>query len=291
LALVGKAIAHGAITVINAISCGLGAALGVSLETEATVKLTNEPGRIEGRILSDPEESTILIEKTVSRVLRCLDLECEFGALVETKSNIPIARGLKSSSAAANAVTLAVLAALREDVDDLTTVNLGVDAALDAGVTITGAFDDACASYFGSIVVTDNYERRILKHFHLDSEYPVLIFVPSRKAYTAESNVGKMRLIADEVKALHRMAVLGDYWPAMTLNGLIYSATLECDARIAMDALASGALAAGLSGTGPAVAAVVPQDSISSVRAGWAGHAGETIETRVNTEKAHVVRR
>ncbi|MDH5795824.1 MAG: shikimate kinase, partial [Candidatus Bathyarchaeota archaeon] len=72
MALVGKAIAHGAITVINAISCGLGAALGVSLETEATVKLTNEPGRIEGRILSDPEESTILIEKTVSRVLRCL---------------------------------------------------------------------------------------------------------------------------------------------------------------------------------------------------------------------------
>ncbi len=289
MALVGKAIAHGAITVINAISCGLGAALGVSLETEATVKLTNEPGRIEGRILSDPEERTILIEKTVSRVLRCLGLEGEFGALVETKSNIPIARGLKSSSVAANAVTLAVLAALREDVDDLAAVNLGVDAALDAGVTITGAFDDACASYFGSIVVTDNYGRRILKHFHLDREYPVLIFVPSRKAYTAESNVEKMRLIADEVKALHRMAVLGDYWPAMTLNGLIYSATLECDTRIALDALASGALAAGLSGTGPAVAAVVPQDSISSVRAGWAGYAGEIIETRVNTEKAHVV--
>ena len=289
MALVGKAIAHGAITVINAISCGLGAALGVSLETEATVKLTNEPGRIEGRILSDPEERTILIEKTVSRVLRCLGLEGEFGALVETKSNIPIARGLKSSSVAANAVTLAVLAALREDVDDLTAVNLGVDAALDAGVTITGAFDDACASYFGNIVVTDNYERRILKHFHLDSEYPVLILVPSRKAYTAESNVEKMRLIADEVKALHRMAVLGDYWSAMTLNGLIYSATLECDTRIAMDALASGALAAGLSGTGPAVAAVVPQDSIGSVRAGWAGYAGEIIETRVNCEKAHLV--
>jgi len=62
--LSGKAVAYGAVTVINAISCGLGAALGVGLRTEASVKLTSQPGRIEGRILSDPQESTILIEKT-----------------------------------------------------------------------------------------------------------------------------------------------------------------------------------------------------------------------------------
>lgn len=289
MALVGRAIAHGAVTVINAISCGLGAALGVSLETEATVRLTDEPGHVEGRILSDPEESIILIEKTVSSVLGRFGLEDVYGANVETRSNIPIARGLKSSSVAANAVTLAVLAALSEEADDLTAVNLGVDAALEAGVTITGAFDDACASYFGGVAVTDNYERRILKQFYLDEEYPVLILVPSKKAYTAKSNVEKMRLIGDEVKALHRMAVLGDYWPAMTLNGLIYSTSLGYDTRIAMDALASGALAAGLSGTGPAVAAVVPQDSIGSVRASWAEYSGETIETRTNLQKAQVV--
>ena len=289
MALVGKAIAHGAVTVINAISCGLGAALGVELQTEATVKLTNEPGRIEGRILSDPEESTILIEKTVDCVLGRFGLEDEYGAYVETRSDIPIARGLKSSSVAANAITLSVLAALGKNVDDLTVVNLGVDAALDAGVTITGAFDDACASYFGNITITNNYERKILKQFHLDRVHPVLIFVPPRKAYTAKSDVEKMKLIANEVKALHRMAVLGDYWPAMTLNGLIYSATLGYDASVAVEALGSGALAAGLSGTGPAVAAVVPQDRVGSVRDAWKEYDGEVIETRVNSEKAHVV--
>jgi len=126
LAQVGKAVAHGAITVINAISCGFGAALGVGLKTEAAVRLTNEPGMIKGRILSDPKENTTLIEKVVPRVLGHFDVQDDYGALVETSSNIPIARGLKSSSVAANAIALATVSALGMSIDDLAAVNLGV---------------------------------------------------------------------------------------------------------------------------------------------------------------------
>jgi shikimate kinase len=289
MANTGRAVAHGAITVINAISCGFGAALGVDLKTEASVKLTDEPGRIEGRILSDPEEDTLLIKKTVSRVLSNFGLESQYGATVETKSDIPIARGLKSSSTAANAVTLATLAALRKEADDLTVVNMGVDAALEAGVTITGAFDDACASYFGNIVVTDNFARNVLKQFFLDEKHPILIHVPSVKSYTAKSNVQRMKLIANKIKALHGLALKGEYWAAMTLNGLLYSIVLEYDTKVAMDALSAGALAAGLSGTGPAVAAVVPQENIDNVAEAWKKHGGSIIKTRINTEKAHKV--
>jgi len=286
---VGKAIAYGAVTIINAISCGLGAALSVGLKTEASVKLTDEPGRIEGRILSDPEENTILIEKVVTCVLKRFRLEDKYGAYVETWSNIPIARGLKSSSAAANAIALAVLTALGKELDDLTVINLGVDAAIDAGVTITGAFDDACASYFGSIIVTDNYERKVLKRFQADNRYSVLILVPRRKAYTAKADVERMRLIAKEVKALHKLALLGEYWIAMTLNGLIYSAALGYDTGIAIDALAAGALAAGLSGKGPAVTAVVPEEKADNVKDVWKRYGNDVIETRINREKAHMV--
>ncbi|MEM4643454.1 MAG: shikimate kinase, partial [Candidatus Bathyarchaeia archaeon] len=63
-----KAVSHGAATIVNAIATGEGAAFGVDLWTKAEVKLTNEPGIIKGEILSDPSESTILIEKTVKRV-------------------------------------------------------------------------------------------------------------------------------------------------------------------------------------------------------------------------------
>lgn len=286
MARVGRAVAHGAVTIINAISCGLGAALGINLRTEATVKLTNEPGRIEGRILSDPSESTILIEKVVSRVLKYFGVEGQYGAYVETSSNIPIARGLKSSSVAANAITLATVSALGEEIDDLTAINIGVDASIEAGVTVTGAFDDACASYFGNIVVTDNIERRILKIFEPE-DYMVLIHVPPKKAYTAKSDVKRMRVIAEEIKALHRMALSGDYWRAMTLNGLAYSAVLGYDPNIAIDALASGAIAAGLSGKGPAVAAVVPRDRVYDVRNAWSKYEGMVIEAAINREKAH----
>jgi shikimate kinase len=289
MANTGRAVAHGAITVINAISCGFGAALGVDLKTEASVKLTDEPGWIEGKILSDPEEDTLLIKKAVSRVLSSYGLESQYGATVETKSDIPIARGLKSSSTAANAVTLATLAALRKEVDDLAVVSMGVDAALEAGVTITGAFDDACASYFGNIVVTDNFARKVLKQFFLEEKHPILIYVPSVKSYTAKSNVQRMKLIANEIKALHGSALDGEYWAAMTLNGLLYSMVLGYDTKVAMDALSAGALAAGLSGTGPAVAAVVPKENVDNVAEAWKKHDGSIIKTRINTEKAYKV--
>ncbi|MFQ6094645.1 MAG: shikimate kinase [Candidatus Bathyarchaeia archaeon] len=288
MAQIGRAVAHGAVTVINAISCGLGAALGVDLKTEAIVRLTNKPGMIEGRILSDPEESTVLIERVVHRVLRHFNLEEEYGAYVETVSDIPIARGLKSSSVAANAIALATLSALGEDVDDLTAVNLGVDAALDAEVTITGAFDDACASYFGGLVVTDNYHRKILQRFEVE-DYAVLIYAPAGKAYTSRSNIQGMRRIAREVKAIHKLALSGDYWPAMTINGVLYSAVLGFDPSIALEALSAGAIAAALSGTGPAVAAVVSKDHIEDVRDAWQKYGCEIIETKVNREKAHAL--
>jgi len=287
MADIGKAIAYGAVTIINAISCGFGAALGVDLRTKATVKLTGEHSHVEGRILSDPEESTVLIEKTVSQVFRHFNLEHEHGAYVETESNIPIARGLKSSSVAANAITLATLAAIGKKVNNLTAVNIGVDAALDAGVTITGAFDDACTSLFGGIVITDNFKRKILKKVQPAEKHPILIHVPITKTYTANSNVERMKTIANEVKALHRMAFHGDWLAAMTLNGLLYSTILGYDSNIAVDALDAGALAAGLSGKGPAVAAVVPLEKVGSVKEVWEKYGGSIIETRINVEKAH----
>ncbi|MBS7654584.1 MAG: shikimate kinase [Candidatus Bathyarchaeia archaeon] len=287
--MIGRSVAYGAVTIINAISCGLGAALSVGLKTEARVKLTSEPGNIEGKILSDPSESPILIDKVVRRVLKHFDLEDQHGAYVETQSNIPIARGLKSSSAAANAITLAAISALGEEVDDLSLINIGVDASIEAGVTVTGAFDDACASYFGNIVVTDNYERKILKRFQPEGDYAILIHVPPKKAYTSKSDVNRMKIIADEVKALHKMALKGDYWSAMTLNGLLYSAALGYDINIALDALAEGAVAAGLSGKGPAVASIVPRENIDRVRDVWGKYEGDVIETCINREKAHVL--
>jgi shikimate kinase len=287
--MVASALAHGAATIVNAIALGKGAAFGVDLWTKAEVRLTDEPRIITGEITSDPAESTLLIEKTVSRVLRHFNMEERFGAEVTTWSNIPAARGLKSSSAAANAVALATVGALGETLDDVEVVKLGVEAAFDAKVTVTGAFDDACASYFGGAVITDNLERKIVKRTALPEDLVVLFHVPSRKAYTADSDVNRLRAVKPLVGVAYKEAQAGNFWAALTLNGLIYSSALGYDPSPSLDALNAGAVAAGLCGKGPAVTAVVPVDKIDEVKAALQRHLGEVLEARVNHENAKVL--
>ena len=284
-----EAISHGAATVINAIATGRGAAIGVDLWTKVRVQITDKPGIIQGKIVSAPSENPVLIEKTVRKVLKHFGLEEKFGAKVETWSNIPVARGLKSSSAAGNAIALATVDALNKNLDDLTIVNLGVDGAIDAKVTITGAFDDACASYFGGLVVTDNLKRRIVKRFEITEDPAVLFYVPAKKTYTVGSDVRRMKEVASLVKIAYKESLKGNYWAALTLNGLIYSSALGYTPSIAVDALMAGALAAGLSGTGPAVTAVVSEEKKDLVRDALQAYEGEVLEARVNHEKARVV--
>ena len=284
-----EAVAHGAATIVNAIALGKGAAFGVDLWTKAEVKLTDEPNVITGEITSDPAESTVLIEKTVARVFKHFNVEERFGAEVKTWSTIPAARGLKSSSAAANAVALATVAALGKTLDDLEAVKLGVDAAFDAKVTVTGAFDDACASYFGGAVVTDNLKRKLLKRVTLPDDLTVLFHVPSKKAYTVDSDVNKLKTVKPLVEIAYNEALKGNFWAALSLNGVIYSSALGYDASAASDALAAGALAAGLCGKGPAVTAVVSSDKIDSVRTALQRHEGEVLQAHVNHEKAKVL--
>ena len=284
-----EAVAHGAATIVNAIALGKGAAFGVDLWTKAEVKLTDEPNVITGEITSDPAESTVLIVKTVLRVFKQFNVEKRFGAKVKTWSNIPAARGLKSSSAAANAVALATVAALGKTLDDIEVVKLGVDAAFDAQVTVTGAFDDACASYLGGAVVTDNLERKLLKRVALPDDLTVLFHVPSTKAYTGDSDVNRLRTVKPLVEVAYNEAVKGNFWAALSLNGIVYSSALGYNASVALDALAAGALAAGLCGKGPAVTAVVSSDKIDSVRTALQSHEGEVLQARLNHEKAKVL--
>jgi shikimate kinase len=282
------AVCHGAATIINAIAMGKGAAFGVDLWTKAEVKLTDEPQIIEGKIVSDPTENPVLIKKTVEKVFEYFGLTRKFGAKVKTWSNIPIARGLKSSSVAANAITLATVAALNKKLDDLTIVNLGVDAALDAKVTITGAFDDACASYFGDVVITDNLKRRIIKQFRIAEDLTILFHIPAEKTYTISSDVKRMKSVATLVKTAYKEALKGKVWSALTLNGLLYSSALGYNPSIALDALLAGALAAGLSGKGPSVTAVVPKEKVDSVKDAWQPYEGDILQAKVNHEKAKV---
>ncbi len=286
----GTAIAYGAVTVVNAIATGKGAALGVNLWTKAKVRLTGDKGVVNGKILSNPNEDITLIKESVLTVLKYFHVENEFGAEVETESNIPIAKGLKSSSVASNALVLATIGALKKKVDDFTVLDFSVDASIKAKTTITGAFDDASASFFGDITVTDNLKRKILKKFTIKEDLTVLFHIPAEKSYTFKSNVDRMRLIAPQIKVVFREALSGNYWTALTMNGILYATALGYNQKLAIDALEAGAIASGLSGKGPATAAIAYEDQIDKILDAWHTYDGEIIQGKVNHEKARIMR-
>jgi shikimate kinase len=268
----GAATAYGAVTIVNALATGRGAAFGIDLWTKARVELAND-AKLETIILNDRDESTLLVEKCARAVLDRFGGQT-LGAKIQTESNIPIARGLKSSSVAGNAVILATLDALEKSMEPNEILNLVVDASLEAKVSITGAFDDASASLYGNVVVTDNVARRILRIIPIE-EYCVLLLVPPTKAYTIKVDVPRIKTLAKQADIAHKEALNGNYWSAMILNGLIYSHALRLPAEIIIEGLEAGALAAGISGKGPAYAFVVEQEAEEQVLSVLREHEGQ----------------
>jgi len=276
----GKAVAHGAVTIVNALATGKGAAFGVDLWTRAKVDLTDDP-MIEARILNDEEERTVLAEKCVRAVFNRFGVR-GVGAEVETESNIPIARGLKSSSVAGNAIVLATLAALQKRLEPYEILDLVVDASLEANVSVTGAFDDAAASLYGNVIVTDNLHRKVLRTFPIEDSC-VLLLAPPGKAYTANVDLRRIRTVAKQVETAHNEAFAGNYWNAMTLNGLIYSHVLGLSTDVIIQSLEAGALAAGISGKGPAYAFVVQEQFKNAVLDVLKEYDGQVIVSRTRS--------
>jgi shikimate kinase len=268
--MIGKGMAHGAATIVNAIATGRGAAFGVDLKTWAEVEL-DESGDIEVVIEGFSDEDTRLAQLCVIRVLERFAEGGKTGGVVRTRSEIPVSRGLKSSSAAANAIILATLNALQVKLDPLDAVRIGTRCAIEAGVSITGAFDDACASMFGGIVITDNAKERIEKQAKLPNDIKVVIHVPSFQIRKKTLPMERIKTLRPLVDMAYGKALDGLYWEAMLLNGLCYSAALELKHDATFKALQHGALAAGLSGTGPATAIVVEKKALDGLLAAFKG--------------------
>ncbi|HPE62771.1 MAG TPA: shikimate kinase [Methanothrix sp.] len=276
----GRATALGAATILNAVANWKGSAFGVDLKTSAEVVLDDSP-RVRGDVHGIDDR---LIVRSVERVLERFGVAS--GGVVRTESEIPLARGLKSSSAAANAAVLATLDALGEELDSIEATKIGVAAARDAGVTITGAFDDAAASMLGGVVVTDNREMKLLKRVEVDSE--VLLLVPEEKIFSKDTDVRRSRLIAPIADLIFELALAGDYPRAMTLNGLVYCSALKLSSDPIFAALASGARGASLSGTGPAYAALVEDENIDDVESAMLDLGGRVIRTKVNNRGSFI---
>lgn len=267
---VARARANGAVSVVNAIVTGhAGASLAIDLHTEARVTLVEDVPEVEVVIDGeDAGEEGILARLCVKAVLARLGAP-DWGGRVETTSTIPSSRGLKSSSAAANAIVLATNHAFHlyegRALARGELLAAAIEAALDAGVTITGAFDDASASMDGGLVVTDNAKRLVLHREEIDPALRAVLLVPASKTPTASVRDLPYGPFARFALDAHALARKGEWMRAMTLNGLYTAALYGAPASWTRVALGAGALAAGLSGTGPAFAAIAREGDAGAV--------------------------
>lgn len=277
-----KASMHGAVSIVNAIATGKGATLGISLGIEAVVE--TQPGK---GIVFENKESTLssrLIRNVIETSVPKSELE-KNKITISVKSEIPSGYGLKSSSAISSVISLACAKLFKPKATDLEILKDGVSASIKSKVSITGAFDDACACYFGGFVVTDNLNLKIIKSEKAPEDLTAVIFIPkSRK----RGNVKKLKTLSGVFSQAWDLANKSDYWNAMILNGLATSAILGSEPKILTDLLESGSLGASVSGNGPSIAAVTKNDKVSSVKKVFSSMEGEIIVSPISNKKAEV---
>lgn len=295
-------------TVINAISTGKGSAFGIQLYITANVTISSENTDklidCNCKSLDKPDMDTKLMElcvkKVYERLFQCPDFNLKNIVVnVETKSDIPPGSGLSSSSATSNSVVYATLLALLEKEDmtlddvgitDEDIINMGIDASLEAGVTKTGSYDDASASFYGGWKITDNMQRKILHDYPINYR-KILIYIPNKSLYTAQSDVKAMKTLSSLVEIAFENAVNKNIEKALTLNGFLYCAALNLDTQIAIDALKLGAKAAGLSGTGSAYTILLDDSSdVNEIKNALSKYPGKLIETKPDDEGSAVIR-
>jgi len=279
-----RARVHGAVSIVNAMANGLGAALGVGLRVEASCRLVEKPVfriRSGGRLL----KSGSLPEKVCRLVLR--DYGLQKGCEVNVYSEIPARKGLKSSSAVSSAVALACLKEVTGEAELMEAVKYSVEASIQTGVSATGAFDDASACLLGGMVVTNNFERKLIARRIVDNSLRVIILIPPGGMLSGRVDTSLFKPVEPLMRLAHRLALNGEEWLAMTLNGLAVSTALSLDAKPALEALKNGAIAAGVSGKGPAVAAVVRPQNVEEVGKALSRF-GRIVETGVCNENASV---
>jgi len=277
-----KATVHGAISIVNAIATGKGATLGISLKLETILETSSGKGII---IESDNQSlSSRLINRTIQKMVSKRELE-RTKLHVLLKSEIPTGYGLKSSSAISSSVALACARLFKPKVDDHQVLLASVNASIETKVSITGAYDDACACYYGGFVVTDNYKRKIIHSEKGPKNLSVVIFIPkSRK----RGNVKKLKILEAVFSKAWSLAKNSDYWNAMILNGLATSSILNSDPKIISDLIEKGAVGASVSGNGPAIVAVTKHENLSKIKKVFSNLEGRIIVSDVNNTKADV---
>ena len=280
--VVVKSVVHGAVSLVNAIATGSGAAVGIDTFVKTTLEVKAGTGIY---ITSDNKTiSSRLINKVIQNSVPKKQLE-KIRLELDFQSNIPTGYGLKSSSAISTAVSMACSKAFQRKFTDKKILKIGVESSIQTKVSLTGAYDDACACYYGGFNVTNNYKRNLVLRRPAPSNLQAIIFLPkSRK----RGNLKKLKNFKPAFEKAWELAKNGDYWNASILNGIATSSILNSNPELIFKLIEKGAIGATISGNGPSIMAITKKGHNSNIKKEFSSLEGNIIISNINNKKAEV---
>ena len=280
--VVVKSVVHGAVSLVNAIATGSGAAVGIDTFVKTTLEVKEGTGIY---ITSDNKTiSSRLINKVIQNSVPKKQLE-KTRLELDFQSNIPTGYGLKSSSAISTAVSMACSKAFQRKFTDKKILKIGVESSIQTKVSLTGAYDDACACYYGGFNVTNNYKRNLVLRRPAPSNLQAIIFLPkSRK----RGNLKKLKNFKPAFEKAWELAKNGDYWNASILNGIATSSILNSNPELIFKLIEKGAIGATISGNGPSIMAITKKGHNSNIKKEFSSLEGNIIISNINNKKAEV---
>ncbi len=255
----GVGRAAGAMTFLNALFTGIGAAAALPIGVEA---------RAEFRSGATPDgASSPLVSRAVTLAVAEWGSPSTEPIGVTVESEIPPGQGLKSSSAVASATLAAVADLLGARPAPFEIARLSARAGRAEGLSATGALDDALAGVAEGVVVTDNRQDRWLGTHPVPEEWGAVVFAADRPHPPSPALADRFARFRSRAAPAERMARDGDLIGALNANGELVESVMGYDYGTIRAALRdAGAVAAGVSGLGPALVAVGPRARLPAMR-------------------------
>ncbi|BBG24252.1 shikimate kinase [Sulfuracidifex tepidarius] len=233
--------AYAGISIVNAIPSWYGSSGAVGLKVKAEIEETKE---------REKEKESSLIRE----ILDFFESKWDIPHLrVNVESEVPQGSGLKSSSA----VSVAIIEEIyrRYNIEYLDPPKLSAILSIKAGVSFTGALDDASSSYYGGISFTNNKRFEIIEMREPPDGVSIVILRKGNRTNVNLKLLTKFSLTFSEIFKIARSCPL----KAMSLNGFLVAEVLGYPKEPIEMAMKKGALAAGISGNGPSYFAVTKE--------------------------------
>ena len=272
--VLGEGESNGAISILHALGLGRGCSIGIQLTTKVQI--------VEDAVEIEDDRNGLLAAVEKCWRDRGLPIPDQFGWKVD--SSIPIGQGLKSSSALSCAALRALNSCAWSGLSNSEIADIAAKSQLISNCAKTGSMDDNWASLEPGWKLVDptlSASESIILQGGIDPNLSILVLLRGKRTVeiSAEAFSQHEQIFERSLASVMRGSILD----ALSSNGMaVAAATDDQEAlRICNLSIASGAIAAGISGSGPSIAIVCYQEDSTSLSKLFSESGLEVISTGI----------